>query len=48
MESSWKIKGIVLTAPLTNEIEDVKRLIKEYLKPRGFNLIVLQTQALKL
>lgn len=44
MDIPWKIKGIVLTAPLTNEIEDVKNLIKEYLKPRGFNLIILQVR----
>lgn len=44
MDLPWKTKGIALTAPLTNEIEDVKKLIKEYLKPRGFNLIILQVR----
>ena len=42
MNLSWKAKGIVLTAPLSNEIDDVIELIEKYLKPRGFNIIVMQ------
>ena len=44
MNLPWKIKGIVLTAPLTNEIDDVVKLIEKYLAPRGFNMIVLQVR----
>ena len=40
----WKTKGIVLTAPLTEEIDDVIRLIDEYLAPCGFNMIILQVR----
>lgn len=39
-----QVKGIVLTAPLTEEIEDVVHLIEDYLAPRGCNLIVLQVR----
>lgn len=42
--TSWKIKGIVLTAPLTDEIDDVIKLIEEFLAPKGFNLLVLQVR----
>lgn len=44
MELPWQTKGIVLTAPLSEEIDDVIKLIREYLAPRGFNLIVLQVR----
>ena len=44
MELPWTTKGIVLTAPLTDEIDDVIKLIDEYLAPRGFNLIILQVR----
>ena len=44
MELSWKTKGIVLTSPLTEEIDDVIKFIDEYLAPRGFNLIVMQVR----
>lgn len=44
MDFSWKTKGIVLTAPLTSELDYVVRLIDEYLAPRGFNLLVLQVR----
>lgn len=44
MEFPWRTKGIVLTAPLTDEIDDVVKLIDEYLAPRGFNLIILQVR----
>ena len=44
MDFIWKTKGIVLTAPLTDEIDDVVKLIDEYLAPRGFNLIILQVR----
>ena len=40
----WKIKGIVLTAPLTHELDDVVKFIDEYLAPRGFNMLVLQVR----
>ena len=40
----WKIKGIVLTAPLTSEIDDVEKLISEYLSKRGVNLIIMQVR----
>ena len=42
MELPWKIKGIVLTAPLSDEVDDVIKFIDEYLAPRGFNMIVMQ------
>lgn len=42
MKLPWKTKGILLTAPLTDELDDVIKFIDEYLAPRGFNLIVLQ------
>ena len=44
MNLPWKTKGIVLTAPLTDEIDDVIKLIDEYLAPRGFNMIVMQVR----
>lgn len=44
MESGWKIKGIVLTAPLSEELDDVLKLIDEYLAPSGFNTVVLQVR----
>ena len=42
MNLSWKTKGIVLTAPLSDELDDVIKFIDEYLAPRGFNMIVMQ------
>lgn len=42
MNIPWKTKGIVLTAPLTEEIDDVVKFIDEYLAPLGINLICLQ------
>lgn len=42
MKLPWKTKGIVLTAPLTEEVDDVVKFIDEYLAPRGFNMIVMQ------
>ena len=44
MKLPWKTTGIVLTAPLSNEVDDTVRLIDEYLVPRGFNMIVLQVR----
>ena len=44
MELPWKTKGIVLTAPLSSEIDDVISFIDKYIAPRGFNLIVLQVR----
>ena len=44
MELPWKIKGITLTAPLSEEVDDVVKLIEEYLAPRGFNMIVMQVR----
>ena len=44
MNLPWKTKGIVLTAPLTDELDDVVKFIDEYLAPRGFNMIVLQVR----
>ena len=44
MKLPWKTKGIVLTAPLSDEIDDVIKFIDEYLSPRGFNMIVLQVR----
>jgi len=42
MKLPWKTKGIVLTAPLTKEVDDVVAFIDRYLAPNGCNLIVLQ------
>lgn len=42
MNLPWKKKGIELTAPLTEDVDDVIKFIDEYLAPRGFNLIVMQ------
>ena len=44
MEFPWKTTGIVLTAPLSHEVDATVRLIDEYLAPRGFNMIVLQVR----
>ena len=44
MELNWIDKGIVLTAPLSEEIDDVVKFIDEYLAPRGFNMIILQVR----
>lgn len=44
MQLPWKTKGIVLTAPLTDELDDVVKFIDEYLAPRKINLIVMQTR----
>ena len=44
MKLPWKTKGIVLTAPLGEEIDDVIKFIDEYLAPRGFNMIVMQVR----
>ncbi len=38
----WKTKGIVLTAPLTSEIDNTVRFIDEYLAPHGCNFIAMQ------
>ena len=38
----WKTKGIVLTAPLTKEVDNVIEFIDKYLAPNGCNLIVMQ------
>ena len=40
----WKRQGIVLTAPLTHEVDDVVKFIEEYLAPRGFNMVILQVR----
>ena len=42
MKLPWKTKGIVLTAPLTKEVDDVVAFIDKYLAPNGCNLIVMQ------
>lgn len=42
MKLPWKIKGIVLTAPLSGEVDDVVAFIDKYLAPNGCNLIVMQ------
>ena len=42
MKVPWKTKGILLTAPLAEDVDDVIKLIDEYLAPRGFNMIVMQ------
>ncbi len=42
MKFPWKKKGIELTAPLTEDVDDVIKFIDEYLAPRGFNMIVMQ------
>ncbi len=44
MKLPWKTKGVVLTAPLTEDIDDVVKLIDKYLAPCGFNLIFLQVR----
>ncbi|MBR7101423.1 MAG: family 20 glycosylhydrolase [Clostridia bacterium] len=40
----WEIKGIVLTAPLKGEIDNVIKFIDEYLAPRGFNTVIMQVR----
>ena len=42
MKLPWKTKGIVLTAPLTDQVDDVVEFIDKYLAPNGCNLVVLQ------
>lgn len=42
MKLPWKTKGIVLTAPLTEEVDNVVKFIDEYLAPHGCNTIALQ------
>lgn len=42
MKLPWKTKGIVLTAPLSHEVDDVVKFIDEFLAPNGCNLICLQ------
>ena len=42
MNLPWKTKGIVLTAPLSHEVDDVVKFIDDYLAPNGCNLICLQ------
>ena len=42
MKLPWKTKGIVLTAPLSKEVDDVVEFIDRYLAPNGCNLIVMQ------
>lgn len=44
MDFHWKTKGIVLTAPLSEEVDDVAKLIDEYLAPHGFDTVVLQVR----
>ena len=44
MNFPWEKKGIVLTAPLSNEVGKVVRLIDEYLAPRDFDTVVLQVR----
>lgn len=44
MNLPWKIKGIVLTAPLRKEVDDVVAFIDGYLAPHGCNLIVMQVR----
>lgn len=44
MDFPWKKKGIVLTAPLTCEVDKVVRLIDEYLAVRGFDTVILQVR----
>ena len=44
MNLPWKTKGITLTAPLTEEVDDVIKFIDEYLAPRRFNMIILQVR----
>lgn len=42
MKLPWKTKGIVLSAPLTKDVDDVVEFIDKYLAPNGCNLVVLQ------
>ncbi|MBE6541971.1 MAG: glycoside hydrolase [Ruminococcaceae bacterium] len=44
MNLPWKTKGIVLTAPLSAEVDDVVEFIDKYLAPNGCNLIVMQVR----
>lgn len=40
----WKYKGVVLTAPLKGDEDDVCALIEKVLAPAGVNLVVMQTR----
>ena len=42
MQLPWETKGIVLTAPLREEVDNTVKFIDEYLAPNGCNLICLQ------
>lgn len=42
MNLPWKIKGIVLTAPLSEEVDNTVKFIDEFLAPNGCNLICMQ------
>jgi len=42
MNLPWKTKGVVLTAPLTEEVDNVVEYIDKYISPVGCNLIVMQ------
>ena len=42
MKLPWKTKGIVLTAPLHEEVDNTVKFIDEFLAPNGCNLICLQ------
>lgn len=42
MKLPWKTKGIVLTAPLSKEVDDVVSYIDKYLAPHGCNMIIMQ------
>lgn len=42
MKLPWKTKGIVLTAPLRECVDDTVKFIDEYLAPNGCNLICMQ------
>ena len=42
MKLPWKTKGIVLTAPLREEVDNTVEFIDKYLAPNGCNLICLQ------
>ena len=44
MKLPWKTKGIVLTAPLTEEVDTVVKFIDEYLAKQKVNLIVMQVR----
>lgn len=44
IDFNWKTKGIVLTAPLTKDVETVAEFIDKKLAPAGINLIVMQVR----